>query len=138
MNYRLRGALLAFCGLFLMAVPAPAHHSFQAEFDEAKQFELTGVLTKVDWINPHIRFYMDVKGADGKVTNWALTTVGPSVYHKAGLARNFVKVGETYTVTLCAGQRRLSEPGIREDLEVSGWPHRECLVRRSGPIQVEI
>ena len=46
----------------------------------------------------------NVKDADGKVTNWTLTTVGPSVYHKAGLTRNFVKVGDTYTVTLCAAK----------------------------------
>lgn len=104
MRYQVRIALLVLLGLFVTLKPAPAHHSFQAEFDEAKQFQLTGVLTKVDWINPHIRFYLDVKDADGKVTNWTLTTVGPSVYHKAGLARNFVKVGDTYTVTLCAAK----------------------------------
>jgi hypothetical protein len=94
-------------GLFLCllsAVPALAHHSFQAEFDEAKQFQLTGVLTKVDWINPHIRFLLDVKDADGKVTTWDLATVAPTIYHRAGLTRTFVKVGETYTVTVCAAK----------------------------------
>jgi hypothetical protein len=93
--------VIAFLGL---ALPALAHHSFQAEFDESKQFQMTGVLTKVDWINPHIRFFLDVKDADGKVTSWDLATVAPTIYHRAGLTRTFVKVGDTYTVTVCAAK----------------------------------
>jgi Family of unknown function (DUF6152) len=104
MSLKLPAAFVAFLGLFLATMPTFAHHSFQAEFDEAKQFQLTGVLTKVDWINPHIRFFLDVKDADGKVTSWTLATVAPTIYHRAGLTRNFVKVGDTYTVTLCAAK----------------------------------
>jgi hypothetical protein len=96
--------LLGLLVLLGMAVPAFAHHSFQAEFDESKQFQLTGVLTKVDWINPHIRFFLDVKDADCKITSWDLATVAPTIYHRAGLTRTFVKVGETYTVTVCAAK----------------------------------
>jgi hypothetical protein len=98
---RLLSCVVAFLAL---ALPAFAHHSFQAEFDESKQFQLTGVLTKVDWINPHIRFFLDVKDADGKVTSWDLATVAPTIYHRAGLTRTFVKVGDTYTVTVCAAK----------------------------------
>lgn len=104
MFHRRRDILLCLLAIFGMALPAWAHHSFQAEFDESKQFQLTGVLTKIDWINPHIRFFLDVKGPDGKVTSWDLATVAPTIYHRAGLTRTFVKVGDTYTVTVCAAK----------------------------------
>jgi hypothetical protein len=67
MRYRLCGAFLA---VFSLAVPALAHHSFAAEFDAAKCVNIQGTLTKVDWDNPHIYFYMDAKDASGKVTSW--------------------------------------------------------------------
>ena len=58
-------------GLVAAAVPVFAHHSFAAEFDGNKQITLTGVVTKVDWVNPHAYIYVDVKGDDGAVVNWA-------------------------------------------------------------------
>jgi Family of unknown function (DUF6152) len=100
MRQKVAVVLAMLFGLLPLAAPARAHHAFQAEYDDTKQLKLTGVLTKVDWINPHIFFYMDVKDADGKVTNWALSTAAPGLYHNAGLNRNFVKVGDTYTVTV--------------------------------------
>lgn len=99
MKFKLSLVSASLLSMLALAMPVLAHHAFQAEYDEHQQIKLTGVLTKVDWINPHIFFYMDVKDADGKVTNWALSTAGPGLYHNAGLNRNFVKVGETYTVT---------------------------------------
>jgi Family of unknown function (DUF6152) len=99
MSHKLAVILGALFSLLSLAAPARAHHAFQAEYDENKQIKLTGVLTKVDWINPHIFFYLDVTDPDGKVTNWALSTAAPGLYHTAGLNRNFVKVGDTYTVT---------------------------------------
>ena len=57
-------------GLVSTGLPALAHHSFAAEYDGSREISVTGTVTKVEWMNPHARFYLDVKGADGSVTNW--------------------------------------------------------------------
>jgi hypothetical protein len=88
-------------GLGLLAIPLLAHHSFQAEFDAAKAVTLTGVVTKLEWANPHAHFYIDVKGADGKMTNWNLELASPNVLRRLGWNREIFKVGETVTV-FCA------------------------------------
>ena len=67
-------------GLVMSALPLAAHHSFAAEFDGSKQITLTGVVTKVDWVNPHAYIYVDVKGSDGTVVNWAIETGAPKCY----------------------------------------------------------
>lgn len=104
MNFRFGGALLAL-GLILSEVPAFAHHAFQAQFDEKVQFQLTGVLSKVEWINPHTYFYLDVKDESGKVTKWALESFGPQGLRRAGLSRvGLFTVGQTYTVTVCGAK----------------------------------
>ena len=86
-------------GLSLMAATSPlfAHHSFAMEYDEKKPIKLTGTVTKVEWANPHVRFYMDVKEAD-KVTSWEPTL--PSTLHllRRGWTRDVLAVGETTTV----------------------------------------
>ena len=64
------GAIIGVAGLLMTAAPAIAHHAFSAEFDAQKPFELKGVVTKGKWVNPHSWVYVDVKGADGTVTNW--------------------------------------------------------------------
>lgn len=99
MSYRFGGALAVF-GLLLAAGGASAHHAVQSQFDFNKPIELTGVLSKVEWINPHAYFTFEVTDESGKVTVWAFETVGPGGLRKAGLSRaGFFKVGETYTVT---------------------------------------
>src|ERR1041385_7964160 len=76
------------------AMPLMAHHSFAAEFDSTKQVNLTGVVTKVEWQNPHTYFYVDVKDAQtGKVSNWACEMGSPNGLTRQGWTRNTLKVG---------------------------------------------
>lgn len=104
MRHKTCAFLVALFGAVLFAAPALAHHAFQAEFDEHKMITLTGVLTKVDWINPHIYFYLDVKDASGNVQHWTLGTTAPTVYRNAGLTKSMWKVGDTYTVTAASAK----------------------------------
>lgn len=83
-------------GLLVPAVPVFAHHSFAAEFDGTKQISLTGVVTKVDWVNPHAWVYVDVK-SDGTVVNWALESGAPNALYRAGWRKDDLKVGDTIT-----------------------------------------
>jgi hypothetical protein len=93
----LLGVLLAGCAL-IAAVPVFAHHSFQAEFDGSKPLTLKGTLSKIDWINPHIYFYLDVKDDDGKVTTWTLESIPTGFMHRAGLTRSDFNTGDPVTV----------------------------------------
>ena len=76
-----------------------AHHSFSAEFDASKPFKMTGTVTKVEWMNPHTYFYIDVKDdKSGKVDNWAMEMGSPNGLMRAGWTRNTMKVGDVVTV----------------------------------------
>jgi hypothetical protein len=97
---RTRLALVAVgIGMVIAARPLIAHHSFAAEFDAAKPFTLTGTVTKVDWMNPHSYFYIDVIDEQTKaVTNWAMELGSPNGLMRAGWTRNTLKVGDEVTV----------------------------------------
>jgi hypothetical protein len=83
----------------IAAAPAFAHHSFAAEYDSARPVVMTGAVTKVDWANPHVYFFIDVKDqSTGKVTNWAFEMGAPAVLTRSGWKRSSVKVGDLITV----------------------------------------
>jgi hypothetical protein len=85
-------------GLALAAVPADAHHSLYAVFDENTPVTLKGVISKVEWVNPHVYLYIDVAEADGRVRTWSIETFPPGTLRRAGLTRD--KLGLSQNVTL--------------------------------------
>ena len=82
----------------LLALPAAAHHSFAAEFDGAKRLSFQGVVTRVEWTNPHTFFFVDVRDDEGRVVNWAFETAGPNLLARLGWKRDSLKVGDRVTV----------------------------------------
>jgi len=91
-------ASAAVLALLVIGAPAMAHHSANAEFETTKEFTITGTLTKVENVNPHSWWYVDVKGADGKVTSWKLESLSPSGLIRQGLkVKTDLKIGETYS-----------------------------------------
>lgn len=93
----LRGAALAGFGLLVSGAPISAHHSFAAEYDSAKPVTLKGVVSKIEWTNPHARFYIDVKDETGTYT-WNLELASPNVLSRNGWTRKTLNIGDEITV----------------------------------------
>ena len=84
--------------LILAGTPLLAHHSFAAEYDAKKPIKLKGIITKVDWMNPHVYFYIDVEDEKGNITNWAFEMGPPNGLQRAGWTRNTMKIGDEVIV----------------------------------------
>ena len=94
MTAKLQTILLTAIVLLASAIPVLAHHSFAAEFDSSKAIDFSGVVTKVEWMNPHVYFYVDVKDPQtGKVTNWGCEMGSPNGLTRQGWTRNTMKIG---------------------------------------------
>jgi len=85
-------------GVIAFAVPAMAHHSFAAEFDASKTVTLKGFVTKIEWTNPHVWFYLDVKKPDGSVENWGFEMGPPHGLQGRGWTRTTMKLGDEIEV----------------------------------------
>ena len=90
--------ILTVIGLVVTAVPSDAHHSFAAVFDRDSPVNLTGTVTKVEWMNPHTWFYIDVENADGDVENWSLEMGAPNMLIRRGWRYDTLQVGHIVTV----------------------------------------
>ncbi|MGH9253030.1 MAG: DUF6152 family protein [Vicinamibacterales bacterium] len=103
MRTMLRGVLTGVCLLYSGGVLV-AHHSFSSEYDGTKTFKVKGVVSKVEWTNPHVRFYVDVSEPDGKVTNWNMELASPSALARNGWTSRTLKVGDEVTVDGYSGK----------------------------------
>ena len=91
--------LAASAGLLVSTLPVLAHHSFAAEYDEKKPVTLKGTVSKVEWTNPHARFYVDVKDDAGKMVTWNFELASPNVLIRNGWTRKSLQVGDMVTVS---------------------------------------
>jgi hypothetical protein len=88
----------ASAALLLTSLPILAHHSFAAEYDEKKPVNIKGAVSKVEWTNPHARFYVDVKDEAGKVTTWNFELASPNVLIRNGWTRKTLQIGDMVSV----------------------------------------
>jgi len=88
------GILIAGISFFCLVVPVVAHHGFDTEYDANKKVKLTGVVTKIEWLNPHMRVYIDVTDAKGNVANWNLELTSPNTVRRQGWGTRDLLPGE--------------------------------------------
>jgi len=98
MNRKLASLLTAVVAMLLMGTALVAHHAESAQFDNTKPVELKGVVKKVEWMNPHIWFYVDVTDENGKVTTWGFSGGPPGMLARRGFTKDTLKAGDVVTV----------------------------------------
>ena len=90
--------LIAALALLAGARPVSAHHAFAAEYDANRKVRLTGNVTKIEWMNPHAHFYLEVRDGSGKISTWDLELTSPNTMERGGWTRKSLKVGDVVTV----------------------------------------
>ena len=132
------GMLMAGISFLCMALPAVAHHGFDTEYDATKKVKLTGVVTKVEWLNPHMRVYIDVTDAKGNVANWNLELTSPNNIRRQGWGPKDLLPGDKVNFEVNPGKlvasrgalRTITKVGDDKPLFVRGGPDaaagREC------------
>jgi Family of unknown function (DUF6152) len=98
MTRRPLGGLAVFALALLSAIPVLAHHSVTAEFDSSKSFTVKATITKIEWVNPHIYMYADVKDDNGTVTNYAFEGGPPGNLRRSGILKTMFNVGDAVTI----------------------------------------
>lgn len=111
LTLRTRVAFLT-AGVLTIAGAAWGHHSFAAEFDSKNPISVTGVITKLDWVNPHAYLYLDAKDAGGATVHWSFQTLPPSMMRARGVTRDLFPVGQTVTI---------SGFGAKDGTKALGW-----------------
>jgi len=111
---RHRFAVVLVATLVVVAGSVSAHHSVSGQYDASRPLTLTGVISKVDWINPHIYLHLDVKEKDGAVTTWTLSTLPTAMMRRAGLTKESLQgqPGEVVTINAIAA---------RDETKKLGW-----------------
>lgn len=99
MNVPIAAGVLATLALAFPSVPVLAHHSFAVQYDANKPVETRGTVTKVEWTNPHARFYVDVKNDKGETVSWNFEIASPNILARNGWKRNSLKPGDVVTVS---------------------------------------
>jgi|SRR5256885_9092100 len=95
----MRATLLIALAMLALALPAGAHHSFAAEYDANATLSLRGIVTKIEWTNPHAYVYIDVTDDAGKVANWAFEGYPPNTLKRTGFPRDLLKSGDVISIT---------------------------------------
>ena len=99
MNVKSLVVLMAGLGAIVVAAPVAAHHAFAAEYDSTKPITVSGTVTKLEWLNPHARIYVDAKDETGKIVNWDFELGPPNGLMRRGWTRNSLKPGHQVTVS---------------------------------------
>jgi len=92
---------VAWAGFLMLTAAATAHHAISVEFDPARRMTFEGVVTKIEWPNPHIYFYADIKDRYGRVATWAFEAAGPNQLNRQGWNRDTLKIGDRVVVVAC-------------------------------------